>query len=173
LGIVDLPPGTSNRDLVIPPEQTKGMPADGELVEPLKISLKLWKDRDGLVLEGQVACSVRFACARCLEEFAAEITFPIELSYQFREEPSPVDPWEEGDALREITPDTQEIDLGPDIHDGLILTLPMKPLCRPDCRGLCPVCYTNRNRQECSCRVDGTDSRWDELKRLREEMEPQ
>jgi uncharacterized protein len=173
LVIADLPQGVSNRDLVIPPEDAAGICGDGELSGPLRISLKLWRDSGALVVEGQAACSLRFACARCLEKFTADISFPVELSYMFRDEPTVVDPWEDGDALREITPDTMEINLGPDIFDGLVLTLPIKPLCRDDCRGLCPKCYTNLNQGQCSCRVEPVDPRWDELKQLREEMGPQ
>jgi len=44
--------------------------------------------------------------------------------------------------------------------------MPMKPLCKPDCQGLCPVCGGNRNRERCACRADWVDPRMEPLKKL-------
>ena len=43
----------------------------------------------------------------------------------------------------------------------------MQPLCRPDCRGLCPVCGVDLNQQSCSCGKDDIDPRWEKLKNLK------
>ena len=50
-----------------------------------------------------------------------------------------------------------EIDLGELIHEQFYLTLPMKPLCREDCKGLCPVCGANWNQTTCAC-----ERRWED-----------
>ena len=68
------------------------------------------------------------------------------------------------DDLYPITDDT--IDLGPLVRDAIVLELPMAPLCREDCLGLCPQCGADRNEAECSC-VAPRDPRWANLDVLR------
>ena len=52
------------------------------------------------------------------------------------------------------------------MREQFYLALPMKPLCQPDCKGLCPVCGINRNRETCTCQAEWTDPRFDALKRF-------
>jgi uncharacterized protein len=61
-----------------------------------------------------------------------------------------------------------EIDIAGPVREALILELPLKPLCREERRGLCPVCGVNRNERACDCKVEKTDSRWDGLRNLLE-----
>jgi len=68
------------------------------------------------------------------------------------------------DDLYPIIDDT--IDLGPLVRDAIVLELPMAPLCREDCRGLCPQCGADRNESECDC-VAPRDPRWANLDVLR------
>jgi uncharacterized protein len=60
-----------------------------------------------------------------------------------------------------------EIDLGELLREQFYLALPMKPLCREDCQGLCPVCGTNRNTAPCDCKTDWVDPRMEALRNLR------
>ena len=59
-----------------------------------------------------------------------------------------------------------QIDLAELIHEQLYLVLPMKPLCKDDCQGLCPVCGANRNTTACTCETTWTDPRLAGLKAL-------
>ncbi len=68
------------------------------------------------------------------------------------------------DELYPIVDDT--IDLGPLVRDAIVLELPAAPLCREDCRGLCPQCGADRNEAECGC-VAPPDPRWANLDVLR------
>ena len=68
------------------------------------------------------------------------------------------------DELYPIADDT--IDLGPLVRDAIVLELPMAPLCREDCRGLCPQCGADRNEGDCGC-VAPPDPRWANLDVLR------
>ncbi|HEX3795779.1 MAG TPA: DUF177 domain-containing protein [Acidimicrobiales bacterium] len=68
------------------------------------------------------------------------------------------------DEMYPVTDDT--IDLGPMVRDSIVLELPMAPLCREDCKGLCPQCGADRNEGECGC-VAPTDPRWANLDVLR------
>jgi uncharacterized protein len=58
----------------------------------------------------------------------------------------------------------EKIDLGEVVREQLYLALPMKPLCREDCKGLCPVCGANRNRETCTCQQEWVDPRMAALK---------
>ena len=60
-----------------------------------------------------------------------------------------------------------QIDLGEVMREQFYLALPMKPLCREDCRGLCPVCGVNRNRESCTCQAEWVDPRMDALRRFK------
>jgi uncharacterized protein len=53
----------------------------------------------------------------------------------------------------------ESIDLGHVVLEQFVLALPMKPLCQDECRGLCPVCGANRNREACECKQEWIDPR--------------
>jgi uncharacterized protein len=57
-------------------------------------------------------------------------------------------------------------DLAPLVHDAIFLDLPLAPLCREDCQGLCPYCGIDRNEATCDCQAP-IDSRWATLDGLR------
>jgi uncharacterized protein len=61
------------------------------------------------------------------------------------------------------------IDLADVIREQLYLALPMKPLCREDCLGLCPVCGQNRNTTPCTCKTEWVDPRMDALRNLKKD----
>ena len=60
----------------------------------------------------------------------------------------------------------EEIDLELPVRDALLLELPVAPLCRDDCAGLCSVCGADRNQVTCSCDMTVPDPRWDALREL-------
>jgi uncharacterized protein len=95
-------------------------------------------------------------CRRCTVPVSGELT--IAVSERFGSPPIAED------ELYPIVDDT--IDLGPLVRDAIVLELPMAPLCREDCRGLCPQCGADRNESDCSC-VVLPDPRWANLDVLR------
>jgi hypothetical protein len=64
--------------------------------------------------------------------------------------------------------DEEVLDTEPLLVEQLHLAVPMKPVCRPDCKGLCPHCGADRNRGECDCRETDVDPRWAALAKLRQ-----
>ena len=115
---------------------------DVELAGPLDIDLRLQRTNRGVLVRGTATAPLRRTCARCLDPYVDEVTVPI--SEEFL--PS-IDP-ESGAALAGPAEDEEvqainahhEIELDPILHDELLLTEPMHPLCRPDCPGLCSEC---------------------------------
>jgi uncharacterized protein len=115
---------------------------------------------------GQAVSDVRLECARCLEEFTMTLRGEVDFSIQEVADGQVIDRDEVPDNELLVPAGTSEIDISAPIREALLLELPLKPLCRADCRGLCPVCGANRNRETCECTVEKTDSRWDALRDL-------
>ena len=107
---------------------------------------------DGLLATGTVTAPWVGECRRCLEPAGGD------LQVEFRElfESTP----REGESYR-LGHDT--VDLEPLVREAVTLDLPLAPLCRPDCRGLCSGCGADLNLGECSCRPEPADGRWSAL----------
>jgi uncharacterized protein len=128
------------------------------------ISLKVEKDGDTVFVTGRLEATVPQYCGRCLEPYAVAVEPMVDARFV----PAPQGRGEERELGSE--------DLGTDVYDnGLLdltalvetettLGLPMKPLCREDCRGLCPICGSNRNVTACTCEAKAPDPRWAALK---------
>jgi uncharacterized protein len=125
-------------------------PAGGEA----ECDLTLRPFEGGIDVEGTVTAPWVGICRRCAEPVAGELR--IAVRERFADEPD--------DDLYPIVDD--EIDLGPLVRDAVVLELPMAPLCREDCAGLCPQCGANRNEGDCGC-VAPRDPRWANLDVLR------
>jgi uncharacterized protein len=110
----------------------------------------------GIAAVGTVGAPWVGICRRCTVPVHGELR--IAVSERF--EVAPVSE----DDMYPIVDDT--IDLGPLVRDAIVLELPMAPLCREDCRGLCPHCGADRNESDCAC-VAPPDPRWANLDVLR------
>ena len=129
--------------------------------------VRLHAERDGsdVVVGGEIDSTVPVACGRCLEEFPARVRAVVDV--RFIPRPPGGDRVELGsDDLDLDFYDGDEIDLSTLVQSETALALPMKPLCREDCRGLCPVCGTNRNLAACVCPERAPDPRLGALKDL-------
>ncbi len=134
--------------------------------------LQLQVDRDGneVDVRGQVRASVPQVCGRCAEGFASRVTADVDL--RFAPKPARVDGAELGrDDLDTDFYAADRIDLDRVIETETTLALSMKPLCDPDCRGLCPVCGVNRNLNPCACAERAPDPRLAALKTLAARMQ--
>ena len=140
----------------------------GEMARvPEGSSLKLDLDFDALVdgihVSGDVSGVIAEECSRCLRGISEEIR--VELDELFTLPGEGV----EDDETYEIV--DEHLDLEPVIRDAVILALPLNPLCRPDCNGLCQVCGADRNENDCGHETSRVAIRWDALSHLRETME--
>lgn len=115
----------------------------------LRLRGSLQKSGDDVLLRATLGGEMRSTCVRCLEEARIPLTLPLITTFVERDED---DEEEEDDADVDVASfDGEEIDLGPEIRDQLMLALPMNPVCREDCLGLCSICGGNRNQQPCDC----------------------
>jgi uncharacterized protein len=114
------------------------------------VALRLDRDGADVVVTGEIGAVVIQTCSRCLEEFATQVRPVIDV----RLEPRPAtgaDVELGADDLDVDFYDNDEVNLGRLIETETLLGLPMKPLCREECRGLCPTCGVNRNTAPCRC----------------------
>jgi uncharacterized protein len=73
----------------------------------------------------------------------------------------------EADDLDLAYYEEEKVDLGAVVSEQVALLLDLYPHCRPDCKGLCPVCGTDRNELQCACEENRGDSRWAALKKFK------
>jgi uncharacterized protein len=122
-------------------------------------------------LRGTFSGRVRVPCARCVEPVEISLTGEFDLIFR---------PVAADSEMGERAITTPETEIGYYQKDGLaledvlreqvLLSLPVRTLCKPDCKGLCPRCGANRNLQPCSCEVGPSDPRWEALAGLRERI---
>ena len=130
-----------------------------------RVHLRAKRDGDDVVIAGEIDSTVPVACGRCLEELPARVRATVDV--RFIERPPTGDRVELGsDDLNLDFYDGDEVNLATLVESETALALPMKPLCREDCRGLCPVCGGNRNLVACVCSERAPDPRLGALKDL-------
>ena len=145
-------------------EVDEPLPPDGY---PVKGELTFLRTGTGILVTGTLHTAVECPCSRCLEPYKCELTFQIEEEYFPRIDvltglPQPV------------PEDAQDFAIGPDhvldlteaFRQNVLLAIPMKPVCREECAGLCPGCGANMNSESCKCAPAEADPRWSELKKL-------
>jgi len=140
---------------------------DYVMADEVALALDVVKDRDKYHLSGTLRTAVRLECCRCLESFAIPVDVDVDLLYlPFSANAGEGELEVEEDDLSTAYYREDQIDLGQLVREQIQLTLPMKPLCRQDCRGLCPECGVNLNLQTCRCQPRWADPRLDALKAL-------
>lgn len=115
---------------------------DVELAGPMDLDVRLQRTNRGVLVRGTATAPLRRICARCLDPYVDEVTIPISEEFLPSVDPEsgrPVATPAEDEEVLAINAH-HEIELDPVLHDELLLTEPMHPLCRPDCPGLCTEC---------------------------------
>ena len=143
---------------------------DFRITAPIELGTDVRKDGRKFRLVGTLRTAVEMPCSRCLEPF----TIPVQTTFDLMFLPQADAP--ESDKLEHKIDDDDvgvsfysddTIDLADVAREQIYLTLPMKPLCQVDCRGLCPICGINRNLATCDCKSDWIDPRLAVLKGMR------
>jgi len=131
------------------------------------LDLDVHKDGGRFRVVGRLEAALELGCCRCLEPFSLVVRVEVDLLYL----PASDNTGEAEVQIEESDLHTafyrdDKIDLGQLMHEQFQLALPMKPLCRSDCRGLCAVCGGNRNVTLCACEARQSDDRLAVLKGL-------
>ena len=140
-----------------------------QIVAPVELGLDVHKDKDVFRLDGRVRTTLELPCSRCLEPFPLPIDSAFDLRYLPASALSDADEREIADEDLETSYyRDDQIDVNELLREQFYLALPMKPLCRDDCAGLCPVCGVNRNVTACACSTEWSDPRLDVLRALKD-----
>lgn len=138
------------------------------LVDPrIQGCLKLSESLEGVILTGVARATATLKCSRCLSEFSKELTVDLDFVInRIGQEAKPEDLISEAKA-NEIFVQGPELNLGELVLQELLLELPMKPLCRDECPGLCSRCGGIRGSLQCRCSEEtAVDPRWAKLTKL-------
>jgi len=135
---------------------------DAELLAATDVRLvgEARRGASGVELQGRLAARLTLQCSRCLEPFEEPLSveFLLTIVHEAVEFGPAEARVEEGDTTLFYATEGRA-DLRAVAREQIYLNLPLKPICGPECRGLCPTCGANRNRLECACRREQVDPR--------------
>ena len=144
--------------------------ADIDLGEPffgkVEVKTELSKLHSQIILQADITAKAKFNCDRCTAEFETILRSNYKMVYLFSSE------YEENEDINItfLTPEANKIILNNDVRDYVLLSVPMKKLCKSDCKGLCPHCGKDLNVEECGCRKEEIDERWLPLMELKNKL---
>ncbi|MEO2055611.1 MAG: DUF177 domain-containing protein [Nitrospira sp.] len=134
----------------------------------IRVRLKAVRhNEDNVYIRGAIEAGIFSECGRCLIHYVEQVRSDFQIDYV----PMPQIPLEEElilsrEELEINYYEGDQIDINDEIRSQLFLTIPMRPLCKPDCLGLCPHCGENLNQKPCSCPAELPDARWAKLKNI-------
>ncbi len=139
-------------------------------VEPLEVRATAELVDSQIRVSGTLHTRLELACARCLENVSEEVSRDFDLYYR------PVASIAREEEVHLKVDDTEigffqgeGLFLADILAEQVILALPMKVICRSDCRGLCPHCGANLNSEPCRCETRAADARLAPLARLKQD----
>jgi uncharacterized protein len=132
---------------------------------PVIFEVLIKKQDDNIRITGPVRSTAKMVCSLCLGEFSCSIDAYLDVELV----PKGLIPQASDIELRPDDLDIyyyegDEIDLDPFIYDEVLLNLPVRPVCKEGCAGLCQSCGTNRNIESCSCHQDVNTAFGEKLK---------
>lgn len=124
----------------------------------LEVNLVYYRSGRELFFHGRLVGTIEGNCSRCLKSYS----FPLEKSFDFVLTPDPFSA-----KSKELNRDemglsfysAEEINLAPFIREQVLLALPIRPLCKDGCRGLCVGCGVDLNEESCHCSSVSGDPR--------------
>ncbi|EGQ73387.1 YceD family protein [Actinomyces sp. oral taxon 448] len=137
-----------------------GVPEGSSLV----VDARLTSLEDGVLARGRADVHVHGECVRCLRDLDEERTVTFDELYYLPEAARAAEDGEDVDDVLLVGEDS--LDLEPALRDALVPALPFRPLCRPDCAGLCPECGRRVDNLPADHRHDHPDPRWSALAAL-------
>ncbi len=139
---------------------------------PVRIELHLNRNGEIVYIALLARATLILHCARCIEPFRQDIEGNVSFVVQRLKLGETVpETIEKGEAIDEdnlifIKYNERSMDITDFVRDAVLLSIPLKPICNEQCKGLCPVCGQNKNERDCGCVDNKTDPRWQSLSKL-------
>ncbi|WP_158097690.1 YceD family protein [Tyzzerella sp. An114] len=143
-------------DLSIDINDTEGYPDVVGFLEPVKIKGTLTNIDDIIVLDAEGDTLLNVSCSRCLAPVNVKLNFKL---YEMFSKTGNID-----EDIEAVTEDS--IDLYPYVRNEVFENIPMKIVCKDDCKGLCPSCGKNLNEGNCDCDTSYINPKFDSLRAL-------
>jgi uncharacterized protein len=133
--------------------------------------VRMLRTSRGILVRARLRVSLPLQCAWCLTEFETDLSLDIDEVFAQRRDPLTGEPLDdlEPDDFRII--DEQYLDLSEAVRQYEEAVRPMSPLCKPDCRGLCPQCGRDLNYEACDCEPEAASGPWSALAGLAEQLQ--
>lgn len=143
----------------------RALASDGSIrfIRPIHVHVNATQACETIRVAGKVESTARVSCSRCLEPFDMEIIVDFTTT-AVPETQSVMDPETENeveiaaDEIDAIAYQGDSLDLGDEIAQQIIMSLPFKPLCRDACKGLCSRCGADLNQAACQCHFQDQSS---------------
>ena len=148
-----------------------------QFMTPIKAALRAQQIGDIVEIEGDISTVVRLNCGRCLRSFELPLESQFALAYSQQDPaPEPSGSSEEGIELTAadmglVHYQGEEINLDKEIQEQVVLAFPLRAICKPDCKGLCPECGADLNTAACDCNRSPSGRKFEALKNLKLEKD--
>ncbi len=152
----------AEHELVAVPEAGFQRDVDGDV--------RLIRSERGVLVMAELSEQVEFECARCLKPFTTTVPLVFDEEYVAPDDPHVQEPGREPDPDDFLIDEHRHLDLSEAVRQYEQSALPLVPLCREDCAGLCPICGVDLNETRCGCAVTAGDDRWGALRALANEL---
>ncbi len=147
----ELPEGQTHSTYEIPPPSV-GLSREELAVDgPLRVGLSLDRRGDEIWIRGKLQLIANQECSRCLVEFPERLELEFEVFCAKVQTPNVVSRAADEEDGGVHFHDGRVLSIDPEIREAVILGIPMKPLCKESCAGLCPRCGEDRNQGPCRC----------------------
>ena len=141
-----------------------------EFTAPLRTALRALRIGDLVEIDGEIETSVRLPCSRCLQPFETPLNSSFALTYMQQTaavmediEPQEVELSAEDMAI--VYFQGEKINLKDAIQEHVVMEFPLRPLCKVDCKGLCPRCGADMNEDPCDCEQGPSPGKFAALKK--------
>jgi uncharacterized protein len=137
------------------------------LLQPVNSELRIEKVGTEVIIKGYFDTTIELTCSRCLNAYSKDLSFDIFTTYHPVSELKDEEVYELHDDEMEVDfYSGDEISIDSLIEEEILLSIPIKPLCSEECKGLCPVCGADLNITSCGCSSQQIDERFAILKKL-------
>jgi uncharacterized protein len=136
-------------------------------ISPVRLEGEVARVEKDFLFDARLAYRGRLECSRCLASYPFEVREDFSLVLKKRSAAGRPDAAPSDEDMDAYFYEEPVLPVAPIAEERIQMAVPMKPLCREDCRGLCPRCGQDWNLADCPCAVESTDPRWEALRQLK------